>query len=64
MDSQYDSFKVSYNRTDLVVEYPLNHHQAPCNYQCLHRVGEGMRLVCPCHIGRGHQNDSELPLPG
>ena len=46
----------------LVIEYPLDHHQAPCYNQRLHGVGECVRLVCPCYIGGSRQDDSQLPL--
>ena len=50
--------------TNSVIKNPLYHHQSPRHDQRFNGVGEGVGLVGPCHIRRGHQNNSKSPVFG
>lgn len=52
------------HEADLVIQDPLDHHQAPQYDQCLHGVGESMCLVRPCHVRRGYQHHGKLSMAG
>lgn len=41
----------------------LDEHQTPRNNQCLHGVREGMCLVGPSDVRRGHEKDSNALAP-
>lgn len=43
--------------TYALVHYTLDQYHTPSDNKCFHRVREGMRLVCPGNVGRGHEQN-------
>lgn len=47
---------------NLVLQDTLDHDDAPCYYERLDRIGEGVCLVGPGNVGGGDQDGGQLSL--